>query len=97
MERKKNELLSFSAEQKESVSQALQKLMRGRTIREVSQAWGVASSNINNYLYRGSIPRADILKKSLWQKGYQSKTFSIYVRQIQKRPQINQSRFLMMN
>lgn len=63
MERKKNELLSFSAEQKESVSQALQKLMRGRTIREVSQAWGVASSNINNYLYRGSIPRADILKK----------------------------------
>ncbi len=63
MERKKNESLSFSAKQKESVSQALQKLMRGRTIREVSQAWGVASSNINNYLYRGSIPRADILKK----------------------------------
>lgn len=63
MKRKKDEILSFSKEQKESVPKALQKLMRGRTIREVSQDWGIAPSNINNYLYRGSIPRMDILKK----------------------------------
>ncbi|EQB8499827.1 helix-turn-helix transcriptional regulator [Shigella sonnei] len=59
----KERKISFSCDEKESFPNVLEQLMKGRTIREVSKAWGVAPSSINNYLYRGSIPRTKILQK----------------------------------
>ncbi|WP_262120695.1 helix-turn-helix domain-containing protein [Serratia ficaria] len=55
--------VSFEGHRKESMAPRLLALMNGRTIREVSKAWGVSASNINNYLYRGSIPRTNILQR----------------------------------
>jgi transcriptional regulator with XRE-family HTH domain len=59
----KESKISFDSIAKESLAPRLLALMNGRTIREVSKDWGISASNLNNYLYRGSIPRTNVLQR----------------------------------
>lgn len=68
-DQKKEKKVSFGDRKKkssrtsQSLSPKILMLMGDRTIRQVAKDWGIPPSNINNYLYRDSMPRASTLKR----------------------------------
>ncbi|EHU3753002.1 helix-turn-helix domain-containing protein [Salmonella enterica] len=47
----------------ETILDRLHKLVGDRPLRDVSEAWGIPRSTLNNYFYRGSHPKIDVLKR----------------------------------
>ncbi|MEN3257893.1 hypothetical protein AAH678_03535 [Sodalis endosymbiont of Spalangia cameroni] len=58
----KERSISFDDEEKKEFRLRLKSLMQGRTLDENAKRWGVKKSDINNYLYRGSVPRLAKIK-----------------------------------
>ncbi|HDU8545615.1 TPA: helix-turn-helix transcriptional regulator [Morganella morganii] len=56
MERKNSDNVSLSFTPKETLVDRIQTLIKGRSIRAVSSAWGLPYSTLNNYLNKGTDP-----------------------------------------
>lgn len=56
MKRKNNTDVSFVQSEKETLIDRIQTLIKGRSVRAVSIAWGLPYSTLNNYLNKGTDP-----------------------------------------
>ncbi|EJJ7183236.1 XRE family transcriptional regulator [Salmonella enterica] len=61
MSGKNGENFSFLDQGKESIQDRLKSLMKGRSLRKVSQDWGYPYSTLNNYFTKGTMPAVDVL------------------------------------
>ncbi|EGK7842903.1 XRE family transcriptional regulator [Salmonella enterica] len=61
--------VSIGDDQRETVIDRLHQLVKDRPLRNVAKAWGVPRSTLNNYFYRGSTPKLDVLKRISEQEG----------------------------
>lgn len=61
--KEKNHNVSLSDKRKETFKKRLLSIMEGMSIRHAAEKWGVPISTINNYLYRGSTPRLNVIGK----------------------------------
>lgn len=53
--------VSFSPDGKESFRARLEGLLKGRSVRVASKAWGLPASTINNYLHKGTEPALKVV------------------------------------
>lgn len=61
--------VSIGDNQRETVIERLHQLVKDRPLRNVADAWGVPRSTLNNYFYRGSTPKLEVLKRISEQEG----------------------------
>ncbi|HGG5305796.1 TPA: helix-turn-helix domain-containing protein [Salmonella enterica subsp. enterica serovar Mississippi] len=61
--------VSIGDNQRETVIDRLHQLVKDRPLRNVAKAWGVPRSTLNNYFYRGSTPKLEVLKRISEQEG----------------------------
>ncbi|HGB3676681.1 TPA: helix-turn-helix domain-containing protein, partial [Salmonella enterica subsp. enterica serovar Muenchen] len=61
MTEKSSDALSFLEQGKESIQDRLKSLMKGRSLRKVSQDWEFPYSTLNNYFTKGTMPAVDVL------------------------------------
>ncbi|ELR2059814.1 XRE family transcriptional regulator [Salmonella enterica] len=61
MSGKNGDNFSFLDQGKESIQDRLKSLMKGRSLRKVSQDWGYPYSTLNNYFTKGTMPAVDVL------------------------------------
>ncbi|EIH3276555.1 helix-turn-helix domain-containing protein [Salmonella enterica] len=62
-------LVSIGDSQRETVIERLHQLVKDRPLRNVAKAWGIPRSTLNNYFYRGSTPKLEVLKRISEQEG----------------------------
>ncbi|ECJ8609050.1 bacteriophage CI repressor [Salmonella enterica] len=60
---KRNHRVSLSDKQRETFLERLKELVRGRPLQQAADEWNVPKSTINNYFYRGSNPRTEVIKR----------------------------------
>ncbi|EBT9767587.1 XRE family transcriptional regulator [Salmonella enterica] len=61
--------VSIGDNQRETVIERLHQLVKDRPLRNVAKAWGIPRSTLNNYFYRGSTPKLEVLKRISEQEG----------------------------
>ncbi|EGI5344683.1 bacteriophage CI repressor [Salmonella enterica subsp. enterica serovar Sandiego] len=61
--------VSIGDNQRETVIERLHQLVKNRPLRNVAKAWGIPRSTLNNYFYRGSTPKLEVLKRISEQEG----------------------------
>ncbi|EGX3499686.1 hypothetical protein BJH39_004666 [Salmonella enterica] len=60
---KKNHRVSLDDKKRETFLERLKELVRGRPLQQAADEWNVPKSTINNYFYRGSNPRTDVIER----------------------------------
>ncbi|EAR6709791.1 hypothetical protein EWN99_24370 [Salmonella enterica] len=65
----KNHRVSFTEEQKETFLRRLRELVNGRPLQQAADVWHIPKSTLNNYFYRGSHPRIDIIQQIASKEG----------------------------
>ncbi|EBP4584390.1 hypothetical protein VH79_14495 [Salmonella enterica] len=60
---KKNHRVSLDDKKRETFLERLKELVRGRPLQQAADEWDVPKSTINNYFYRGSNPRTDVIER----------------------------------
>ncbi|EHF1230273.1 XRE family transcriptional regulator [Salmonella enterica] len=61
--------VSIGDNQRETVIERLHQLVKDRPLRNVAKVWGIPRSTLNNYFYRGSTPKLEVLKRISEQEG----------------------------
>ncbi|WP_080206620.1 helix-turn-helix domain-containing protein [Salmonella enterica] len=67
--RAKNHRVSFTDGQKETFINRLRELVNGRPLQQAADVWNVPKSTLNNYFYRGSHPRMDVIQRIAHKEG----------------------------
>ncbi|EDV4561140.1 bacteriophage CI repressor [Salmonella enterica subsp. enterica] len=65
----KNHRVSFTEKQKETFLRRLRELVNGRPLQQAADVWCIPKSTLNNYFYRGSHPRIDIIQQIASKEG----------------------------
>jgi len=65
----KNHRVSFTEEQKETFLIRLRELVNGRPLQQAADVWRIPKSTLNNYFYRGSHPRMEIIQHIASEEG----------------------------
>ncbi|EHF8058487.1 bacteriophage CI repressor [Salmonella enterica subsp. enterica serovar Oranienburg] len=60
---KRNHRVSLNDKQRETFLERLKELVRGRPLQQAADEWSVPKSTINNYFYRGSNPRTEVIER----------------------------------
>lgn len=61
MNKRKDNIFSFTADEKEKILERIKSLSRGRSLRKMASDWCTPYSTMNNYFLRTTIPSADVL------------------------------------
>ncbi|MEG0202901.1 MAG: helix-turn-helix domain-containing protein [Citrobacter sp.] len=65
----KNHRVSFTEEQKETFLIRLRELVDGRPLQQAADIWKIPKSTLNNYFYRGSHPRMEVIQHIASEEG----------------------------
>ncbi|MGQ3662040.1 helix-turn-helix domain-containing protein [Citrobacter braakii] len=61
MSKQKENIFSFTSDEKEKILERIKSLFRGRSLRKTASDWSIPYSTMNNYFLRTAIPGADVL------------------------------------
>ncbi|EFC1481713.1 XRE family transcriptional regulator [Escherichia coli] len=65
----KNHRVSFVEGQKETFLARLRELVNGRPLQQAADDWKIPKSTLNNYFYRGSHPRIEVVQRIAQEEG----------------------------